>query len=226
MILTETFRSSHSCPDSSQIGEPVEPNGVSTRGMQKRDQQPAGTPAEAADPARILFAEDSESMRYCVRVHLERAGYAVTTAQDGQAAWEELRTRDYDLLITDHEMPRMTGRELVKRLRLAGAPLPVILVSADVHSFAEGNDELPRLAATLQKPFEIRDLLGAILKTLRNPASEGWKQIPPHGAGLADLEIYLRRLDRAYLGYYPEAHASEVCSPDPRFFRTGNKNNP
>ena len=226
MIKSETRHLSHFCAVSSQTGERTELTGVLTTRMQQRDEQPAVKTTQPAEPVRILFAEDSESMRYCVQAHLERAGYKVTTVQDGQAAWEELQTREYDLLITDHEMPRMTGRELVKRLRLAGVPLPVIVVSADVPAFTAGNVDLPRLSATLQKPFEIHDLLCAILRSLRVPQSEGWNENPPNGEGLMELEDYLRRLDRAYLGRYPEAHASELCAPESQFFRTGNKYNP
>jgi DNA-binding response OmpR family regulator len=146
--------------------------------------------------------------------------------QDGQAAWKELQTQEYDLLITEHEMPRMTGRELVKRLLMAGASLPVILISADGSGFTVGNIDLPRLSATLQKPFEIHDLLCAILKSLCSRQPEGWKENPLDGESLADLENHLRRLDRCYLGRYPEAHSKEICAPEARFFRTGNKYNP
>jgi CheY-like chemotaxis protein len=226
MIETETLHSSHFWRASSQNGERTESAGVFTTRMQQSVEQPAVKKMQPVEPARILFAEDSESMRYCVQAHLERAGYKVTAVQDGQIAWEELQTRDYDLLITDHEMPRMTGRELVTRLLLAGMPLPVIVVSADVPAFTAGNGDLPRLSATLQKPFEIHDLLCAILRSLHVPRSEGWNENPPNSEGLMELEAYLRRLDRAYLGRYPEAHSNEICAPEARFFRTGKKHNP
>jgi CheY-like chemotaxis protein len=226
MIDTKTLRLSRFPAASSQTLERSESDGVSTSRMQKREEKPAIEKEEAAEPARILLAEDSESMRYCVQTHLERAGYRVTTAQDGQAAWEELQTRDYDLLITDHEMPRMTGRELVKRLLMAGASLPVILISSDVSGFTVGNMDLPRLSATLQKPFEIHDLLCAILKSLCSQRTEGWNENPLDGESLTDLENHLRRLDRAYFGRHPEAHSKEICAPEARFFRTGKQYNP
>lgn len=226
MIDTKTLRLSHFSAASSQTLERSESDGVSTSRMQKREEKPAIGKEEAAEPVKILLAEDSESMRYCVQAHLERAGYRVTTVQDGQAAWEELQTQEYDLLITDHEMPRMTGRELVKRLLMAGASLPVILISADVSGFTVGNTDLPRLSATLQKPFEIHDLLCAILKSLCAQRTEGWNENPLDGESLTDVENHLRRLDRAYFGRYPEAHSKEICAPEARFFRTGNKYNP
>ncbi len=66
---------------------------------------------------RILYAEDSTFYAQLVKNYLEAAGYEVEIAEDGQAAWEKLQQESFDLLITDIEMPRMNGLELVKRVR-------------------------------------------------------------------------------------------------------------
>jgi two-component system sensor histidine kinase and response regulator WspE len=62
---------------------------------------------------------------------LVRAGYRVTTAQNGQEAWNLLRLNEYDLLISDVDMPQMNGIELVTKVR--GNPrlgrMPVIMLS-------------------------------------------------------------------------------------------------
>ena len=60
---------------------------------------------------------------------LIHSGYAVDVAEDGAAAWEALQANRYELLITDNNMPRLTGIELLKKLRSARMALPVILVS-------------------------------------------------------------------------------------------------
>jgi YesN/AraC family two-component response regulator len=53
----------------------------------------------------------------------------VDTAEDGEFGWEALQAKNYDLLITDNNMPKVSGLELVKKLRSARMALPVILAS-------------------------------------------------------------------------------------------------
>ncbi len=79
----------------------------------------------------ILVVDDSHTVREMERRLLVRAGYTVTPAQNGQEAWNLMRLNDYDLLISDVDMPQMNGIELVSRARenprLAG--LPIIILS-------------------------------------------------------------------------------------------------
>ena len=79
----------------------------------------------------ILVVDDSHTVREMERRLLVRAGYTVTPAQNGQEAWNQMRLNDYDLLISDVDMPQMNGIELVSRVRenprLAG--LPIIILS-------------------------------------------------------------------------------------------------
>lgn len=82
--------------------------------------------------ARILVAEDSVTSRSLLRQILESAGYEVTTVCDGMEAWETLRHREFDLLVSDIEMPRMDGFVLTGKIRASRTlkELPVILVTA------------------------------------------------------------------------------------------------
>jgi CheY-like chemotaxis protein len=78
---------------------------------------------------RILCVEDDPMMgRILVRL-LREAGHLVELAPDGQAAWEKLLGNfgTIDLLITDHDMPELTGLELVQQLRGAGFPGRIIV---------------------------------------------------------------------------------------------------
>lgn len=79
----------------------------------------------------ILIVDDSHTVREMERRLLVRAGYRVTTAQNGQEAWNLLRLNEYDLLISDVDMPQMNGIELVTKVR--GNPrlgrMPVIMLS-------------------------------------------------------------------------------------------------
>ena len=67
--------------------------------------------------AHILVVDDSATVREQVRRILVKAGYRVSTAQNGREAWNLLRTRAYDLLLSDVDMPQMNGIELVTKVR-------------------------------------------------------------------------------------------------------------
>jgi chemosensory pili system protein ChpA (sensor histidine kinase/response regulator) len=91
--------------------------------------------AEAPRPAErrtsVLLVDDSVSVRRVLARRLGRLGLAVTTARDGQEALELLRQEPFDVLVTDLEMPRMSGYELVEtvRRRPATRRLPVVIVT-------------------------------------------------------------------------------------------------
>ncbi|MHB8809998.1 MAG: hybrid sensor histidine kinase/response regulator [Desulfobulbaceae bacterium] len=80
---------------------------------------------------RILVVDDSITVREVERKMLALKGYDVTTAVDGLEGWNTLRTGEFDLLVTDVDMPRMDGIELVTLIRQDSRfeTLPVIIVS-------------------------------------------------------------------------------------------------
>lgn len=94
----------------------------------------------ASRDLRVLLAEDTSFFRAMIKAYVESLGCGVTTARDGQEAWEILNDpgEAFDLLVTDIEMPRMNGMELTRKVRASQvlADLPVIsltsLVSDDV----------------------------------------------------------------------------------------------
>jgi len=95
---------------------------------------PSSTGGEAGSESsapHILVVDDSHTVREMERRLLVRAGYQVTTAQNGQEAWNLLRLNDYDLLISDIDMPQMNGIELVSKVRANArlARMPVIILS-------------------------------------------------------------------------------------------------
>ena len=101
-------------------------------------QTASGTPLSTSASSRdeplaphILVVDDSHTVREMERRLLVRSGYTVSTAQNGQEAWNLLRLKEYDLLISDVDMPQMNGIELVTRVRANPrmARLPVIILS-------------------------------------------------------------------------------------------------
>jgi len=91
----------------------------------------ARTDASARPRRRVLVVDDSVTVRQAEAQMLESRGYAVETAVDGVEAWNMIRLGAYDLIVTDVDMPRMNGIDLVKRIRADArtAELPVMIVS-------------------------------------------------------------------------------------------------
>ena len=111
---------------------------------------------------RILVVEDDDDLRRLNAEALTGSGYHVEAAVDGVQGWEALNASPYDLLITDNNMPNLTGIQLIKKLNDACMAVPVILASGV--PLAE-ESEL-RLAARLPKPFTLDELLGTVKKVL------------------------------------------------------------
>lgn len=115
---------------------------------------------DALSAVRVLVADDHVDIRELVAFKLKGAGYSVSQAGDGQAAWDQFEAGKPDLVILDMQMPRMNGVEVLRRIRGSErADVPVILLSAhsrdiDVEAgLAAGAD------AYLIKPFSPRALL-------------------------------------------------------------------
>ena len=87
----------------------------------------APTPGRRNPSPRILVVDDANYIRQLMASFLTRFGYQVDTAEDGVAGWKALQANHYDLLLTDNNMPRLSGIDLIKRLRFARMNLPVIL---------------------------------------------------------------------------------------------------
>ena len=113
-------------------------------------------------PPGILYLDDDEMIRSIYGEILLRAGYSADLAGDGLAGWEALQRKKYDLLITDHDMPQMTGLALAVRARDAGMELPIIIASG--HAWLTNQDAYAwlRLSPSLQKPFTPDDLLQSV----------------------------------------------------------------
>ena len=90
-----------------------------------------GRDAGPARKKRVLVAEDSITVREVERQLLAQRGYEVAVAVDGMDGWNQIRAGRYDLLVTDVDMPRMTGIQLVQAVRADEKlkNLPVVIVS-------------------------------------------------------------------------------------------------
>jgi CheY-like chemotaxis protein len=122
-------------------------------------------PQESA--RRILLVEDDESIRQLTTEILVRSGYEVDVAFDGEAGWEAVQAKRYDLLITDNFMPKVTGIEMVKKLHAAQIQLPVIMATALFPQDEFTRNPWLQAIPTLLKPFKNAELLSTVKKVLR-----------------------------------------------------------
>src|SRR5205823_4078701 len=130
-------------------------------------------------PRRILVVDDDIAIRQISTEVLIRHGYVVNAAEDGDAAWAALIADSYDLLITDHNMPKLTGVELLMKLRAAQMPLPVIMIAGILPKEEFTRHPWLQPEATLLKPFTIADLLGTVNEVLRGTNGARQQLEPP-----------------------------------------------
>ncbi|HYK81100.1 MAG TPA: response regulator [Micropepsaceae bacterium] len=109
--------------------------------------------------ARILLAEDDESLRRFLAAALERAGHAVTSFGDGAAAYECLIKARFDLLLSDIVMPGLDGIELAKRAADLYPALKIMFITGFAAVALHPAAETPKHAKVLSKPFHLRELV-------------------------------------------------------------------
>ncbi len=102
---------------------------------------------------QILIVDDEPALRRLVSGAVTQAGFRADTAEDGEEGWEALCNTSYDLLITDHEMPRLNGLALIGRLRAISSDPPCILMSGSLPGPEPTLKKLVHPGAVLAKPF-------------------------------------------------------------------------
>ncbi len=118
--------------------------------------------------ASILTVDDSASMRQMVTFTLKSAGYDVVEASDDQEALQLAKSKTFNLVLTDVNMPNMDGIALVRALRALPAYKFTPLLTLTTESTADKKQEGKAAGATgwIVKPFNPEQLLGVIKKVL------------------------------------------------------------
>lgn len=119
---------------------------------------------------RVLVVEDERRIAADIRVALQRAGWVSDLATDGEDAWFQAETQDYDAIILDLGLPRLDGLTVLKRLREAGVSTPVLILTArdswreKVEGIDAGADDY------LAKPFQMEELMARLRAITRRAA--------------------------------------------------------
>ncbi len=110
--------------------------------------------------AKILIIEDEELISKCLKQALEKMGsYAVNCVLTGLDAIESLSNVNYDVIITDLNLPDYKEFELVRKIRDLKKDIPVIVMSAHYPDASEHNILEQGIFRCIHKPFEIEDIL-------------------------------------------------------------------
>ena len=117
---------------------------------------------------RILITDDSSSQRIILSGMLEKLGYEVDTAGNGQEALEKIHANPPDCLLLDNLMPVMNGLETLEALQARNISLPIIMLTADIQEWLK--TRCLELGATtfLNKPIkqpQIQEALQQVLPT-------------------------------------------------------------
>ena len=117
-------------------------------------------------PQTILIADDDDSLRRVLEFQLREAGYEIMSAADGLSALDLFTAHDFDCLITDLRMPKLSGIELLRRVKVIRADVPVIVITA--YGDIETAVEAMRAGALdyITKPFNRDQILLTIEKAL------------------------------------------------------------
>jgi two-component system alkaline phosphatase synthesis response regulator PhoP len=121
---------------------------------------------------KVLVADDEVHIIHVVAIKLRNNGYEVVTADNGAEAFELACEEKPDIVVTDYQMPRMTGLELVERLRQCAQTkdIPVIMLTARNFAISQQQQEELQISECVSKPFSPKELLGNIEDVLHQQA--------------------------------------------------------
>jgi CheY-like chemotaxis protein len=121
---------------------------------------------------KILVVDDEIHIVHVVAIKLRNNGYEVISADNGAEAFEMACKEKPDVIVTDFQMPVLTGLELVEKLRQCELTkdIPVIMLTARNFAISEEQQKNLQIAQCLSKPFSPRELLGHIEDVLHDRA--------------------------------------------------------
>jgi two-component system OmpR family response regulator len=109
--------------------------------------------ARKSTSRQVLVIDDDADVCEMVARTVAKAGFGVDTAHDGEEGWKALCVTKYDLVITDHHMPGLTGLKLIERLRSVSVEPPCILISGAIPGSEPALRRIVHPDAILEKPF-------------------------------------------------------------------------
>lgn len=127
----------------------------------------------------ILICDDEAHIRQIVAHKLRSKGYEVVDCRDGQEAFDAALARTPALLITDYQMPRMSGLDLCKALRAnpATSATPTLMLTARGYVLTPAEMAATNISQLIAKPFGVRELLDRVTQIIGAPPAAQPKEI-------------------------------------------------
>ena len=162
--------------------------------------------SQTVAPARILVADDDRTTRFAISSMLKKAGYAVTSVKDGAEALLKIQQISFDLAFLDIRMPKLTGLEVLARVRLGTAHPKMVIMTSDGTPESVLSAVREQAYEYLSKPFPPREAVEVAQRALQQNASPPIEVVSakPHWVELlspctreaADrIESFLMKLD-------------------------------
>lgn len=120
----------------------------------KQEKESSSEQKRDSTPVNILAVDDEPGVRNILANLLKTKGHTVSVASSGYEALDQLKTRDVDIVFTDHGMPEMNGHQLAQAIKQSQPDLPIVLVTGDT----EFEYQMEEINAIIGKPFFLEDL--------------------------------------------------------------------
>jgi len=126
------------------------------------------------DNRKVLVADDEVHIVNVVAMKLRNNGFDVVTADNGADAYKLCCEEKPDIIITDYQMPQMTGLELIEKVRSNPdlKHIPIIMLTARGFAIEDEQKERLNVAECLSKPFSPKELLGYVESVLQSSAAK------------------------------------------------------
>lgn len=115
---------------------------------------------------KIMIVDDEAGIRNLLLDVLSGEGFKITMAKDGQESIDKMKNHHFDLLITDLNMPRMNGIELLRAMKKKRRKEKIIIMTGESFSSPFNRKDIPHVETMLKKPFHINKLIETVVDIL------------------------------------------------------------
>jgi len=126
---------------------------------------------DSQQPAKILVADDDRTTRFAISSMLKNAGYAVTAVKDGAEALRSIQQNSFDLAFLDIRMPKLTGLEVLARIRAGESHPKIVIMTSDNTPETLLRAVREQAYEYLTKPFPPKEAVEVAQRALKNDAS-------------------------------------------------------
>jgi CheY-like chemotaxis protein len=112
---------------------------------------------------KVLVVDDQKTIRHLLSEFLSNEGFEVSLAKDGQESLDQLETHTFDLVITDIDLSRVDGLEMLRRMEATRRKERVILMTADPTDRRLLEIKMPHVVSRLNKPFRMDNFLDSVI---------------------------------------------------------------